>query len=190
MAKSPATSPTSALKPTIIGLKFSADGIRAALLSLKGAEKGAETFNAVAPVFSSLIASGGTKAELTASTAKARVFQELFASTVNAGKEKFAVTTPTGKAFRAVAASALVDFAKNGRAPDQVSHDGRIASLRAQWLEFFPDAKPHVKDDTKESNAQVIARLKGELAAMTSERDALAKMLASITTPAQTPVTA
>lgn len=148
-------------------LKYSADSIRAALIALKGAERGPATFEAVAPVFSALIASGGSKAELQASSAQAQVFRELHSE---------ALKTPTAKAFRATSAQALQDFKANGRAVDQASHDARLLALSAGWCSFFKDAKPRVKPEG-ETPKQVIARLEAERAALIIERDqALAEL--------------
>lgn len=184
---------TTPKKAPIVSLKYSAESIRAALISLKGKEKGPATWQAVAPVFSALIASGGSKAELSASTAQAQVFRELHASTITAkGSEKFTVATPTGKAFRAACITALADFQANGRAVDQAQHDARLLSLSGAWCAFFVDAAPKAKDDSRETDKQVIARLTAENAALKIERDALAQALATArtTAPAQAPETA
>ncbi len=151
-------------------IPYSPNAIRAALVNLKGAERGAATFEAVAPVFSATIANGGTKAELSATTATAQVFKELHAETLK---------TSTAKAFRAVCASALADFAKNGRADTQDNHDARMLSLSAQWCGFFRDAAP-AKPKEGETLSAKCARLMAENAALMGENAALRAELTRI----------
>lgn len=151
---------------TVSPLRYTADSVRAALVALKGAEKGPATFEAVAPVFSALIASGGSKPELMATSATAQVFKELHAPTLK---------TPTAKAFRATCAEALKDFAATGRAKSQDGHDARLLALSAVWCAFFRDATPaQAKPEGYETPKQHIARLEAELGAMRAERDAFA----------------
>lgn len=149
-------------------LPYSPTAIRAALINLKGAEKGPATFEAVAPVFSALVASGGSKAELQATTATALVFRELHAETLK---------TSTARAFRQCSALALADFAKSGRAGGQDDHDARMLALSAAWCAHFKDAAPKAKSEG-ETSAQKIARLTAENAALRIECDALGEALA------------
>lgn len=161
-------------------LPYSPTAIRAALIAFKGAEKGPATFEAVAPVFSALIASGGSKAELQNTSATAQVFIELHSE---------ALKTPTAKAFRACAAAALADFRAQGRAPDQDNHDARVVALSAIWCAHFKDAAPRAKAEG-ETPAQKVSRLQSELFAVTQERDALLAKLAAVTVKAPEVATA
>ncbi len=152
----------------IVALKYSADSVRAALVALKGAERGPATFEAVAPVFSALIASGGSKAELSATTATAQVFRELHAETLK---------TSTGRAWRAVCPLALADFKANGRAADQAAHDARMVALSGTWCTYFKDAAPKAKPEGPTLREQ-LAAAQSAVAALTIERDAYAAQLA------------
>jgi hypothetical protein len=158
----------------ITALKYSPTAIRAALIALKGAEKGPATFEAVAPVFSALVVSGGSKAELSATTATAQVFKELHAEKAPG---KPVLNTPTAKAFRAACTHALADFKVNGRASDQAAHDMRMSTVAALWCTFFRDATPKTVDATVETSKAKITRLEGELMTMRMERDAMAAAL-------------
>lgn len=154
----------------VIPLAYSPTAIRAALIQFKGAEKGPATFEAVAPVFSAMLASGGSKAELSSTTATAQVFKELHAETLK---------TPTAKAFRQCCVNALTMFKATGRAKDQAAHDGALLELSAVWCTFFRDAVKTVSE--KEKPSATIARLTAELAAMRVERDAIASALTQST---------
>lgn len=149
--------------PKIIALAYSHTAIRAALIAFKGAEKGPATFEAVAPVFSAMLVSGGSKAELAAASATATVFIELHSDKLK---------TPTAKAFRATCITALADFKASGRAADQEVHDARLVALSAVWCSFFRDATPKAKDADFESPKATIARLQAELTTAIAERDA------------------
>jgi hypothetical protein len=164
----PVTTPKTA---KVVALAYTPNAVRAALIALRGAEKGPATFEAVAPAFSALIASGGNKVEFSATSATAQVFRELHADSLK---------TPTAKAFRATAAQALKDFADHKRATDQVDHDGRLAALAAGWCSFFKDAAPKVIDATKETDKQAVARLTAENATLKIERDALQAALKAL----------
>lgn len=171
---------TASVTPKVIALRYSPDSIRAALIALKGSAKGAATFEAVAPVFSALVVSGGSKPELMATSATAQVFKELHSE---------ALKTPTAKAFRACAVHALVDFTKQGRAKDQDSHDTRMLELSGIWCAYFRDTVAKTKPEGYETPTAKIARLEAENATLRIERDAMAealKTLQSTTAPLQT----
>jgi hypothetical protein len=163
------TTAPSAKRPAVVSLKYSPLSIAAALLALKGAEVGPATFDAVAPVFSSMIASGGSKAELSALTATAEVFKRLHSDTLKSSR---------ARAWRATCIHALQDFTANGRAKDQDDHDARMVELSGMWCGFFKDAVKKPKDPTAETPAQKIARLEAELASVLIERDSLRAALA------------
>lgn len=169
-AATTATTATTAIK--VIPLRYSADSVRAALIALKGSEKGPATFEAVAPVFSALIASGGSKAELSETSSTAQVFKELHAVTLK---------TSTAKAFRATCIEALKDFKSLGRAKSQDAHDTRLIGLSAIWCGFFKDAAPaKAKPEGYETPAKKIERLEAELCAMRIERNAMAELVGEL----------
>ena len=165
----------------VTSLKYSPAAVRAALIALKGAEKGPATFEAVAPAFSALIASGGNVVEFSPTSATAQVFKELHAESLK---------TPTAKAFKACAVQALADFKANKRAVSQDAHDARLLALSAVWCAFFKDVTAKAKPDGYESPTQKIARLEGELVSVKIERDALATALKAALKAATAHVTA
>lgn len=179
---------TTSPKATVKALAYSPNAIEAALAPLRGSENGPLTFEAVAPAFSAYIASRGNKVELSATSATARVFQRLHASTTAAtktGKEsvKFTLTTSVARAFRACCIKALKDY--TSRADSQESHDSALLALSAVWCSFFKDATaPKAKPEGYETPAQIIARLEADIAALKIERNALQAALNAVRVPA------
>jgi hypothetical protein len=170
-ATATATATANTAAPKVKALAYSPHAVRAALIALKGAEKGPATFEAVAPAFSAFIASGGNKVEFTAASARSLVFKELHADTLK---------TPTAKAFKECAAEALKDFAAAGRAQDQAGHDARLLALSAVWCSFFKDAIRKAKAPGAETSTQKVSRLEAENASLKIERDALSAALRAL----------
>ena len=168
-------------------LAYSPNAIEAALAPLKGSENGPLTFEAVAPAFSAYIASRGNKVELSATSATARVFQRLLASTTTVtktGKEsiKFTLNTSIARAFRACCIKALKDYP--ARANSQEGHDSALLALSAVWCSFFMDAPaPKAKPEGYETPTQIVARLTAEIVGLKIERDALQAALQAVKVP-------
>lgn len=129
-------------------------------------------FNAIEPLLSCYLTSGGNKVDFDGSATAGRgpVAQALH-------------TRAKGSLSRAWAAMCVKMKAMAAKqfASDQAGHDAALQALALEFSLFFPVPVAKAKTDT-ESSKQVIARLTAELSAITLERNALADKVKLLTT--------
>lgn len=142
-------------------------------------------FDAVAPILSTWLATGGNKTDFQQTGKHGALVSALWAAHAT-GK---GTAKRIGAAWAALAAHALTIPGK-AFAFDQSGHDSAILDAAAMWLAYFPAPAARVKDATAETSAQKIARLEAECAALVIERDALAAALKAVAAPASETATA
>jgi hypothetical protein len=150
----------------------------AILFPQKGhAEKVERLFDAIAPIVSTWLATGGNKTDFQQSaTVRHGALVSALWDALATGK---GTARKIGNAWAALAAHVLTIPGKSFAA-DQAGHDAAIEECAVLFMAFFPAPAVKEKDPTKETPAQQIARLSAENAALRIERDAMAAQLAHI----------
>ena len=141
------------------------------LFPMKGhAEKVERFFDAVAPMLSTWLATGGNKTDFQAAS------KERHGALVSALWAAHATGKGTakkiGNAWAAVAARALTVPGKSC-SHDQGAHDEAVTDMAAEFMAFFPAPAVREKAADYESPADKVKRLEAECAALRIECDAL-----------------
>lgn len=134
------------------------------------AEKVERFFDAMAPLFSTWLATGGNKTDFqaTASARHGALVSALWAAHAT-GK---GTAKRIGAAWAALAARAL-SMPGKGFSHDQTGHDAAIEALAVEFMAYFPAPTVRAKADDYETPTAKIARLEAELIALRLECDAL-----------------
>ncbi len=169
----PATAPAGKAPATVrtVRLVMGDKQALAILFPQKGhAEKVERLFDAVAPMLSTWLATGGNKTDFqdTATARHGALVSALWAAHAT-GK---GTAKKIGNAWACIAARALT-MAGKSCATDQAAHDEAIAELCYEFCAFFPAPAVKEKAEDYESPTAKIKRLESECAALRLECDAL-----------------
>jgi hypothetical protein len=170
VAKAPATNKGPKGAPTVRLVMGDRQAL-AILFPQKGhAEKVERFFDAMAPLFSTWLATGGNKTDFQA-TSSAR-HGALVAALWAAHATGKGTAKRIGAAWAALAARAL-SMPGKGFSHDQTGHDTAIEALAVEFMAYFPAPTVRAKADDYETPTAKIARLEAELVALRLECDAL-----------------